>query len=105
MASILGCPWASPRCPPAYVAAKHAAVVGLTKNAGIEEAKQNIRANAIGPASSTDPAASKNLTPDALNYIKGLHPIGRLGTSDEVAALALFLLSNEALHHRLLTIW
>ena len=93
MASILGSVGFA--MSPAYVAAKHA-VVGLTKNAGIEYAKQNIRVNAIGPGFIDTPLLSKNLTPDALNYIKGLHPIGRLGTSDEVAALALFLLSNEA---------
>jgi NAD(P)-dependent dehydrogenase (short-subunit alcohol dehydrogenase family) len=93
MASILGSVGFA--MSPAYVAAKHA-VVGLTKNAGIEYAKQNIRVNAIGPGFIDTPLLSKNLTPEALTYIKGLHPIGRLGTADEVAALALFLLSDEA---------
>lgn len=93
MASILGSVGFAQS--PAYVAAKHA-VVGLTKNAAIEYAKQNIRVNAVGPGFIDTPLLSKNLTPEALGFIKGLHPIGRLGTADEVAALTLFLLSNEA---------
>lgn len=93
MASILGSVGFATS--PAYVASKHA-VVGLTKNAGIEYAKQNVRVNAIGPGFIDTPLLSKNLTPEALTYIKGLHPIGRLGTADEVAALTLFLLSDEA---------
>ncbi len=93
MASILGSVGFAQS--PAYVAAKHA-VVGLTKNAAIEYAKQNIRVNAVGPGFIDTPLLSKNLTPEALGFIKGLHPIGRLGTAAEVAALTLFLLSNEA---------
>lgn len=93
MASILGSVGFAQS--PAYVAAKHA-VVGLTKNAGIEYAKQNIRVNAVGPGFIDTPLLSKNLTPEALGFIRGLHPIGRLGTAAEVAALTLFLLSDEA---------
>lgn len=93
MASILGSVGFAQS--PAYVAAKHA-VVGITKNAALEYAKQNIRVNAVGPGFIDTPLLSKNLTPEALGFIKGLHPVGRLGTADEVAALTLFLLSDEA---------
>lgn len=80
---------------PAYVAAKHG-VLGLTKTAAIEYAKLGIRVNSIGPGFIDTPLLSKNLSPDALGYIAGLHPIGRLGTSEEVATLTAFLLSDDA---------
>ncbi|MDR3475471.1 MAG: SDR family oxidoreductase [Devosia sp.] len=79
----------------AYVTAKHG-IVGLTKNAGIEYAKQGVRINAVGPGFIDTPLLSKNLDEPTLNFIKTLHPIGRLGTPDEVAALTCFLLSPEA---------
>ena len=80
---------------PAYVAAKHG-VLGLTKTAAIEYAKQGVRINSIGPGFIDTPLLSKNLPADTLGYIAGLHPIGRLGTSEEVATLTAFLLSSEA---------
>lgn len=79
---------------PAYVAAKHG-VNGLTKAAAIEYASQGIRVNAVGPGFIDTPLLSK-MDPAALGYIVGLHPVGRLGTSEEVAALTCFLLSDAA---------
>lgn len=79
----------------AYVAAKHG-VVGLTKNAAIEYAKLGVRVNSIGPGFIDTPMLSNNLTPEALKSIANLHPVGRLGTSEEVSALTAFLLSDEA---------
>ena len=80
---------------PAYVAAKHG-VVGLTKAAAIEYATNHIRINAVGPGFIDTPLLSKNLDAATLKHIAGLHPIGRLGTSEEVSALACFLLSDTA---------
>lgn len=79
----------------AYVAAKHG-VVGLTKTAAIEYAKSGIRVNAVGPGFIDTPLISANLAPEMLEGLVGLHPIGRVGKSDEVAALVAFLLSDEA---------
>lgn len=79
----------------AYVAAKHG-VVGLTKAAALEYAKNGIRVNAVGPGFIDTPLLSDNLDPAVLEGIKALHPVGRLGTSDEVAALVAFLLSDQA---------
>lgn len=79
---------------PAYVAAKHA-VVGLTKNAAMEYATQGIRVNAIGPAFIDTPLLA-GFDEAARNWLISLHPAGRLGTSEEVAALTLFLLSEQA---------
>ncbi|HEV2516157.1 MAG TPA: SDR family oxidoreductase [Devosia sp.] len=93
MASILGSVGFATAS--AYVAAKHA-VVGLTKVAAIEYAKHGVRINAIGPGFIDTPLLSKHLDEAALTVIRGLHPVGRLGTSEEVAALTSFLLSDEA---------
>ncbi|GHA34874.1 oxidoreductase [Devosia pacifica] len=79
----------------AYVAAKHG-VVGMTKAAAAEYAKQNIRINSVGPGFIDTPLLSQNLDKQALEYIQSLHPIGRLGTPEEVAALTVFLLSPAA---------
>jgi NAD(P)-dependent dehydrogenase (short-subunit alcohol dehydrogenase family) len=93
MASILGSVGFATAS--AYVAAKHA-VVGLTKVAAIEYARQGVRINSIGPGFIDTPLLSKNLDEAALKVIRGMHPVGRLGTSEEVAALTAFLLSDEA---------
>ena len=80
---------------PAYVAAKHG-VVGLTKCAAVEYAAQGVRVNAIGPAFIDTPLLSKNLAPEVLAAIGQMHPVKRLGRSEEVSALTCFLLSDAA---------
>jgi NAD(P)-dependent dehydrogenase (short-subunit alcohol dehydrogenase family) len=81
---------------PAYVAAKHG-VVGLTKNAAIEYATQNIRVNAVGPAFIKTPLiAELEEDPDTYQLLVSLHPMGRLGTSEEVAELVVWLSSDRA---------
>lgn len=92
MASILGN--AGTKGSPAYVAAKHG-VVGLTKAAALEYAQQNIRINAIGPGYITTPLLEA-LDDVTMKALVGLHPIGRLGTGQEVAELALWLNSDKA---------
>ncbi len=93
IASILGA--VGTRFSPAYVAAKHG-VVGLTKAAGIEYASQGVRVNSIGPGYILTPMLTNALDDSTLEQIKSLHPIGRLGTSEEVAELALWLSSDKA---------
>ncbi|QKV18001.1 SDR family NAD(P)-dependent oxidoreductase [Oricola thermophila] len=79
----------------AYVAAKHA-VVGMTKSAGLEYGTQGIRVNAIGPGFIDTPLLSANLDAETLGFLETQHAVNRLGTSEEVAALTCFLLSDEA---------
>lgn len=93
MASILG-QVATPMSP-AYVAAKHG-VVGLTKAAALSYANRNVRINAIGPAYIRTPLIEKSLDEATINALIGLHPIGRLGEPNEVAELALWLISDKA---------
>ncbi len=80
---------------PAYVAAKHA-VVGLTKAAAIEYATRGIRINSVGPGYISTPLVTESLDEATLQALTNLHPIGRLGTSEEVAALVVFLASDAA---------
>jgi NAD(P)-dependent dehydrogenase (short-subunit alcohol dehydrogenase family) len=77
-----------------YVAAKHG-VIGLTQTAAIEYATEGIRVNAVGPGFINTPLL-KALPADALAGIAALHPVNRLGTSEEVAAIVLFLASPAA---------
>ncbi|MGW5655127.1 SDR family oxidoreductase [Streptomyces humi] len=78
----------------AYVAAKHG-VVGLTKTAAAEYAAKNIRVNAVGPGFIETPLL-KGMDKEAYDGLVGLHPIARLGRSEEVAELIVFLLSDRA---------
>lgn len=93
MASILG-QVATPMSP-AYVAAKHG-VIGLTKAAALSYANRKVRVNAIGPGYIRTPLIEKSLDEAAINALIGLHPIGRLGEANEVAELALWLISDKA---------
>lgn len=78
----------------AYTAAKHG-VVGLTKVAAMEYSSKGVRINAIGPAFIDTPLLD-NLPAGAKEQLIAVHPIGRLGRPEEVAALTLFLLSDRA---------
>jgi NAD(P)-dependent dehydrogenase (short-subunit alcohol dehydrogenase family) len=80
-----------------YVASKHA-VIGLTKSAALEFGKQGIRVNAILPAViETDMirrfAGDK---PEILAQLTALHPIGRIGKSEEIADAAIWLSSSKS---------
>lgn len=93
IASILG--MAGTRNSPAYVAAKHG-VVGLTKAVALEYAAKNIRVNSVGPGYINTPLVMNALDEVTLNFVVGLHPIGRLGESEEVAELILWLGSQKS---------
>ncbi len=93
IASILGA--AGTKGSPAYVAAKHG-VVGLTKAAALEYADKGIRVNAVGPGYIRTPLIMKSLDDEARAALVGLHPIGRLGESGEIAELILWLGSTRS---------
>lgn len=80
----------------AYHAAKFG-VVGMTKAAAIEYAKDNIRVNSVCPAVIDTPMADRAFdTPKKREAAIAMHPIGRLGTVDEVVSTICWLASDEA---------
>jgi NAD(P)-dependent dehydrogenase (short-subunit alcohol dehydrogenase family) len=81
-----------------YVASKHA-VEGLTKAAALEYAKLGIRVNAVAPAAIETDMMNRFTgggNEEALTYMRSLHPVGRLGRSEEIANPVLFLASDAA---------
>lgn len=75
---------------PAYCAAKHG-MLGLTKAAALELARDRIRVVAVSPAFIRTPMIS-----GLEERVLPLHPLGRLGESEEVADVTAFLASDEA---------
>jgi len=81
-----------------YVAAKHG-VIGLTQTAAMEYATEGIRINAICPGFiETSLLTNAGITKDSdvQKYIVGLHPMKRLGKSEEVATGFIFLASDDS---------
>jgi NAD(P)-dependent dehydrogenase (short-subunit alcohol dehydrogenase family) len=78
----------------AYTAAKHG-VVGLTKTAALEYARQGIRINAICPGTINTPM-NQQLDQDLLKSLVESSPMGRLGLPEEIAAAVLYLCSDGA---------
>jgi len=78
----------------AYVAAKHG-LLGLTQAAALEYATQGIRVTSVGPGFIATPLLDA-LDDNMKAGIAALHPLKRLGRSEEVAALVCFLASDEA---------
>lgn len=93
MASILGSVGFANS--PAYVAAKHG-VVGLTKAAAVEYSAQGVRINSVGPGFIHTPLLDANLDEETQSAIASMHPIQRMGSTQEVANLVTFLASDEA---------
>lgn len=82
---------------PAYTASKHG-VIGLTRNAAVEYAKEGIRVNAVSPGSILTPFATGLMgdDPAVIEEEGALHPVGRMGTPEEVARVVLWLCSDDA---------
>ena len=96
IAGLIGFPGLSP-----YVASKHA-VLGLTKNAALEYAKQGIRVNAVCPGGidtrMLDSLAEQSTggKSNAHEMMDPLHPMNRIGRPQEVADLIVWLCSDKA---------
>jgi NAD(P)-dependent dehydrogenase (short-subunit alcohol dehydrogenase family) len=82
----------------AYVAAKHG-VVGLSRTAALEYAARGIRVNAVCPAFIYTPMleqAGMREGSERFVAVSALHPVGRMGTPEEVADSVLWLCSDGA---------
>ena len=80
----------------AYVAAKHG-VAGLTKQYAVTFGPRGVRVNAIAPGYIVTPMTEPAREIDGgVAYLESLHPIGRLGQPEEIAAAAAFLASDDA---------
>jgi NAD(P)-dependent dehydrogenase (short-subunit alcohol dehydrogenase family) len=79
---------------PAYVASKHG-IIGLTKTAAIENAKNGIRINAICPGTIQTPMLSRFTKGDEQSMAKDV-PMGRIGKPEEIAEAVLWLCSDKS---------
>jgi 2-keto-3-deoxy-L-fuconate dehydrogenase len=86
--------------------ATKAAVIGLTKAVAADFIKRGVRANAICPGTIQSPSLDDRIAAQAATSGQSLdavrqafvdrQPMGRLGTAEEVAMLAVYLASNES---------
>ena len=78
-----------------------AAIIGLTKSIAADFVKQNIRCNAIAPGTVFTPSwedrvkQSKDPVQAKKEFI-ARQPMGRLGTAEEIASMAIYLASDES---------
>ncbi|MGQ0584205.1 MAG: SDR family oxidoreductase [Reyranella sp.] len=78
-----------------------AAVVGLTKSVAVDFVGKGIRCNAICPGTVQTPSLDERIGAlgggaDARQFFLQRQPTGRFGSADEIAALAVYLASDEA---------
>ncbi len=78
-----------------------AAVVGLTKSVAVDYVSKGVRCNAICPGTVQTPSLDERISglgggADARQFFLQRQPTGRFGSADEIAALAVYLASDEA---------
>lgn len=79
-----------------YVASKHG-MLGLARAVALEAAPHGVRVNCLIPGFIDTPLMA-DLPPGAAEQLGGWVPQGRMGTAEDVAEVAAFLLSDEARH-------
>lgn len=82
---------------PAYVASKHG-IIGLTKNAALENAKLGIRVNTVCPGVIKTPMVDRftGKNKEVEKQFENMEPIGRMGQPEEVAEAVVWLCSEGA---------
>ena len=91
IAGVRGMPMGAP-----YSASKHA-VIGLTKTAALEYARQNIRINAVCPVYTHSAMVDEliNTAPGMEERMRRMIPMGRFGEPEEIAQTILWLCADE----------
>jgi NAD(P)-dependent dehydrogenase (short-subunit alcohol dehydrogenase family) len=92
ISSVMGTVAVAGAC--AYIASKHG-VVGLTKAAALDYAKDGIRVNAVAPGYVDTPMLA-NRSEAQRAEIASRHPLGRIAAPEEIAAVVAFLASSES---------
>jgi NAD(P)-dependent dehydrogenase (short-subunit alcohol dehydrogenase family) len=79
------------------IASAKGAIEGLTRSLAAEWAPSHIRVNAIAPSLTDTPLASALLsTEEKKEASNRRHPLGRIGTPDDIATSTVFLLSQQS---------
>jgi NAD(P)-dependent dehydrogenase (short-subunit alcohol dehydrogenase family) len=78
------------------VVPRDAGDVLLTKAMALELAPHNIRVNAILPGYIDVPEGGAHLSPEYKGRVRGIVPLGRPGTPDDIASAALLLAAPRA---------
>jgi len=79
------------------IAAAKGAINGLTISLAAELAPNKIRVNAVAPSLTETPLAAQLVnTPEKKEAAASRHPLGRIGSPDDVAAAIIFLLSGQS---------
>jgi NAD(P)-dependent dehydrogenase (short-subunit alcohol dehydrogenase family) len=78
----------------AYTASK-GAILSLTRNMALDYAADKVRVNCLCPGFVDTPLLS-TLPPERRARLTALHPLGRLGEPEDIAHMALFLMSDQA---------
>jgi 3-hydroxybutyrate dehydrogenase len=100
--NISSCASSSKGFPNRFVyGATKGAVIGLTKSIAADYVKKNIRCNSIAPGTVFSPSWQDrvNQSPDPIQAKKDFiarQPMGRLGTAEEIAAVAVYLASDDS---------
>jgi NAD(P)-dependent dehydrogenase (short-subunit alcohol dehydrogenase family) len=92
LGGLIAFPWTSP-----YIASKHA-VMGLTRAAALDYAKQGIRVNAVNPGITATEMIDRSVAQMGItaNDLASAVPMGRIGQVEEIAQAVVFLCSDVA---------